>query len=165
VRNVARVASNACAPGALTRIQGGFGITGVSGSRAFSGWRGRAALKLSTNKTIKIQRSGYRPSWTSDASPNPQEQNGADRRNDQIAEPSIKFNVQHIGERAPNKRTGDADEQIGEKAVIAGGDLLGDVTGKNADDEHADKSDTRHGEQSLGIVHRDLPIKQAPHTA
>ena len=43
-RNTARVASNSRAPGALTRIQGGFGRTGVSGSRAFSGWRGRALI-------------------------------------------------------------------------------------------------------------------------
>ena len=42
VRKVARVSSKACAPGAFTRIQAGFGRTGVSGSRAFSGWRGRA---------------------------------------------------------------------------------------------------------------------------
>ena len=41
-RRISRVASKSCAPGALTRIQGGFGRTGVSGSRAFSGWRGRA---------------------------------------------------------------------------------------------------------------------------
>ena len=54
-RSVERVASKARAPGALTRIQGGFGSAGVSGNRAFSGWRGRAALTLSTNKTIKPQ--------------------------------------------------------------------------------------------------------------
>src|SRR5262252_946541 len=53
-RSVERVASKARAPGALTRIQGGFGSTGVSGSRAFSGWRGRAALTLSINRTINL---------------------------------------------------------------------------------------------------------------
>jgi len=50
--------------------------------------------------------------------PNPQEQNDADRRNDQIAEPSIKLNVQHIGERAPNKRTDDANEEISEAIAL-----------------------------------------------
>ncbi len=41
LRKVARVSSKACGPGALTRIQSGLRRTGVSGSRAFSGWRGR----------------------------------------------------------------------------------------------------------------------------
>ena len=41
MRKVARVSSKACGPGALTRIQSGFRSMGVSGSRAFSGWRGR----------------------------------------------------------------------------------------------------------------------------
>jgi hypothetical protein len=36
-RKTSRVRSKACAPGALTLIQAGFGKTGVSGSRAFSG--------------------------------------------------------------------------------------------------------------------------------
>src|SRR5262249_19045358 len=136
----------------------GFGSTGVSGSRAFSGWRGRAALTLSTNKTIKPQRSGRRPGRASDAPPNPQDENGADARNDQIAKPAIERDVQGIGERAADERPGDADQQIGEKAMIAGRDLLRNVPGNYADDEHADKPDTR-----LGVVHRDLPIRRAAH--
>ena len=53
-RSTSRVASNACAPGALTRIQAGFGRTGVSGSRAFSGWRGRAFTSSDPSSSVAM---------------------------------------------------------------------------------------------------------------
>jgi hypothetical protein len=53
-RKVARVASKACAPGALTRIHDGLGSTGVSGSRAFSGWRGRTFTTPDLSSTVTI---------------------------------------------------------------------------------------------------------------
>ena len=86
----------ACAPGALTLIQAGLGRTGVSGSRAFSGWRGRAVSTSDLSSTVTIERT---PKATlvagpSDAPPDPQHQNGADRGHDQIAEPAIELDVQ-----------------------------------------------------------------------
>src|SRR5919106_3171628 len=95
LRKTPRVASKACAPGALTRIHGGLGRTGVSGSRAFSGWRGRIFPTFRLSRTVTI---GTTPEIclcrgrTSDAPPNPQykyrDKYRADRSDDQIAEPS-----------------------------------------------------------------------------
>ena len=42
------------APGALRRIQAGLGRTGVSGSRAFSGWRGRVFSTSDLSSTVTI---------------------------------------------------------------------------------------------------------------
>src|SRR4029453_2047815 len=88
-----------------------------------------------------------------DGAPDPQDENGADRRHDQIAEPAVELDIEKDGEVASDERPGDADEQIGEEAVVARGRLLGDVAGDDADDEHADEAHARHREQGLRGVH------------
>ena len=55
-RKTPRVPSKLGAAGALTLIQGGLGRTGVSGSRAFSGWRGRAVTTPNASISVTIKR-------------------------------------------------------------------------------------------------------------
>src|SRR5581483_3749887 len=107
-----------------------------------------------------------RSGGTSDALPDPQHENGADRRHDEIAEPAVERDVHQVGEGPAHERARDADEQIGEKAVVARRDLLGDIAGNDADDQHAEEADARHGQQGLRFVHRDLPVRdRARHIA
>ena len=47
--------------------------------------------------------------------PKPQNENGADRGDEKIAQPAVKFDIQQAGERTANERAGDANQQIGEK--------------------------------------------------
>jgi len=86
------------------------------------------------------------------APPSPQNENGADRCDQEVAEPAVEFDVQQVGKGATNERPGDADQQIGEKTMIAGGSLFGDVPGNETDDQHAEKADPRHGKQSMSLV-------------
>src|SRR6476619_2752404 len=84
--------------------------------------------------------------------PHPQEKDRPDRGHDQIADPAIEGDVEQSGERAADEGAGDADEQIGEQAMIARRHLLGDVAGEDADDEHAEKADPRHGQESMSLI-------------
>jgi hypothetical protein len=65
----------------------------------------------------------------------------------------MEFDLQDIGERAADERSGDADQEIGEQAVIARGDLLGDLAGEYTDNQHTEETNSRHGKQSLGVIH------------
>ena len=69
--------------------------------------------------------------------------------------------LEEIGKRAADEGAGDADQQIGEEPVNARRRLLGDLAGDDADDQHAEETDSRHGQQSLRVVHRDLPSHQS----
>ena len=52
----------------------------------------------------------------------------------------MEFDLQDIGERAADERAGDADQEIGEQAVIARGDFLGDIAGENADNQQTEET-------------------------
>jgi hypothetical protein len=65
---------------------------------------------------------------------------------------TIRLPSQQRGERAADEGAGDADEQIGEQAMIARRHLLGDEAGEDADDEHAEKADPRHGQESMSLI-------------
>lgn len=61
----------------------------------------------------------------------------------------------------PNKGAGNADENIGEDAVIGLGHALGDPAGDRADQQHGEKAYARLGKERLRLIHSRSPEVRA----
>src|SRR5262245_8920320 len=66
-------------------------------------------------------------------------------------------NVQDAREHSTHEGSGDADQDIGENAVVGLGDLFCDPSGNCPDHQHRQKADTWVAEQCLRVFHRTLP--------
>jgi hypothetical protein len=60
--------------------------------------------------------------------------------------------VQYIGQHPAQQRADDADDEVGQQAVIALHDLLGDPAGEDADDDRPDETNAVHDEIPLPMV-------------